>query len=210
MLVKSLNLYAFIGKLLGKDEKAASLIRLFESHKSNLEQKLSTIPESSRKSAYIVLQNSRNNPYKTQKIAQSLDLAGIMNTAANAQKFDEWGTAELSKEEREKEEQNAKEKALKEREDKLLFKERLSDVKDELLNRKLPISFAKYFVNEDNEQSLKEISEFEQLYRAEIQNEVNSKIKGVTLKTGDSTTNAGKSMAEQRNAQKQITNNPWA
>ena len=118
--------------------------------------------------------------------------------------------SELSKEEREKEEQDAKEKALKEREDKLLFKERLSDVKDELLNRKLPISFAKYFVNEDNEQSLKEISEFEQLYRAEIQNEVNSKIKGVTLKTGDSSTNAGKSMAEQRNAQKQITNNPWA
>ena len=102
--VKSLSgydfdLYAFIGKLLGKDEKAASLIRLFESHKSNLEQKLSTIPESSRKSAYIVLQNSRNNPYKTQKIAQSLGLAGIVNTAANAQKFDEWGTAELSKEE---------------------------------------------------------------------------------------------------------------
>ena len=118
--------------------------------------------------------------------------------------------SELSKEEREKEEQDAKEKALKEREDKLLFKERLSDVQDELLNRKLPISFAKYFVNEDTEQSLKEISEFEQLYRAEIQNEVNSKIKGVTLKTGDSTTNAGKSMAEQRNAQKQITNNPWA
>ena len=118
--------------------------------------------------------------------------------------------SELSKEEREREEQDAKEKALKEREDKLLFKERLSDVKDELLNRKLPISFAKYFVNEDNEKSLKEISDFEKLFRAEIQNEVNSKIKGVTLKTGDSTTNAGKSMAEQRNAQKQITNNPWA
>lgn len=93
------NLYSFIGKLLGRDKKAASSIRLFESHKAHLEQKLSAIPECERKSAYIVLQNSKNNPYKTQKIAQSLDLAGIANAAANAQKFDEWGTAELSKEE---------------------------------------------------------------------------------------------------------------
>lgn len=93
------NLYAVIGKLLGKNEKAVSLVRLLEKHKENLERKLNTIPESERKSAYIVLQNSRNNLYRTQKSSQSLDLAGIANAAAHAQKADEWGRAELSKEE---------------------------------------------------------------------------------------------------------------
>ncbi len=92
------DLYLIVGKLLGKEKEAAGLVNLFETHKMNIEKIVSSIEESKKKSAYIVVQNSKNNFFKTQKGSLSLELAGLKNVAANANKVDQWGFAELSKE----------------------------------------------------------------------------------------------------------------
>lgn len=93
------DLYKKIGKLLGKDKEAERLVQTFESRKNDLEKITAKIDASQKKSAYIVVQNSKNNLFRTQKGSLSLSLAGITNVAANANKVDEWGFAEISKEE---------------------------------------------------------------------------------------------------------------
>lgn len=119
--------------------------------------------------------------------------------------------SKLSQEERENEEKLQKLKDLEEREKTLIFKEKLSDVKDELIKRKLPTTFAEFLVDEDNSKSLEKISEFEKNFREAVQNEVNSKIKGVNLKSGtNDSVSLGKEIAQKVNSQQAVDNNPWA
>ncbi len=91
------EIYSTIGKLLGKEKEANAIVSELQSRKEKLENLLTKISE--KKSAYIVKQNSKNNLFKTLKTADSLALASITNVAADAGKTDEWGFAEISKEE---------------------------------------------------------------------------------------------------------------
>ena len=93
------EIYSLIGKLLGKDKTADVVIKELKSQKERLESLLKSIPVSEKKSAYIVIQNSRGNLFRTLKNADSLALANISNVAASASNVDEWGFAEVSKEE---------------------------------------------------------------------------------------------------------------
>jgi iron complex transport system substrate-binding protein len=85
--------------LLGKDKTAELVIKELKSQKENLESLLKSVLENEKKSAYIVIQNSKGNLFRTLKNANSLALANISNSAASASKVDEWGFAEVSKEE---------------------------------------------------------------------------------------------------------------
>lgn len=93
------EIYSLIGKLLGKDKTAELVIKELKSQKENLESLLKSVLENEKKSAYIVIQNSKGNLFRTLKNADSLALANISNSAASASKVDEWGFAEVSKEE---------------------------------------------------------------------------------------------------------------
>lgn len=93
------EIYNLIGKLLGKEKNAKIVIDELQSQKEKLEKLLKEIPENERKSAYIVVQNSKRNLFRTLKKADSLALANIENVASAASKVDEWGFAEVSKEE---------------------------------------------------------------------------------------------------------------
>jgi len=93
------EIYRVIGKLLGKEETAETVINELKVQKEKLETLLKSVPESEKKSAYIVVQNSKNNFFRTLKNADSLTLANISNVATSAKKVDEWGFAEISKEE---------------------------------------------------------------------------------------------------------------
>lgn len=118
--------------------------------------------------------------------------------------------SKLSEEEREKEEKEKRIKELEQRERAIIFKEKLSEVKDELIKRKLPTLFADKLIDEDNQKSLEKINEFEKLFREAVQNEMNSKIKGVNLKTGSSNnTSIGMEMAQKMNGQKSDVKSPW-
>lgn len=117
----------------------------------------------------------------------------------------------LSEEERQKEEQDKKIKDLEEREQNLIFKEKLSDVKDELIKRKLPTTFAEFLVADTIEKTLEKITEFEKNFRNAVQEEVNSRITGVNLKTGYTTESKfGENMAKKLNSKKDQGLNPWA
>lgn len=93
------DLYTKIGELLGKQKEAEQVVKMFKAKKEALEKITAAIPQEQISSAYIVVQNSKSNLFKTQKGSLSLELAGIKNVAANANKVDEWGFAEISKEE---------------------------------------------------------------------------------------------------------------
>ena len=93
------EIYSLIGKLLGKDKTAELVIKELKSQKENLESLLKSVLENEKKSAYIVIQNSKGNLFRTLKNADSLALANISNIAASTSKVDEWGFAEVSKEE---------------------------------------------------------------------------------------------------------------
>ena len=93
------ELYTTIGKLLGKEAEAKKLVKMFSQQKQTLEEITNKIPAEQKKNAYIVVQNSKENLFKTQKASVSLSLSGITNVAQNANKVDDWGFAEVSKEE---------------------------------------------------------------------------------------------------------------
>lgn len=121
--------------------------------------------------------------------------------------------SKLSEEERKKEEQEKRIKELEQREKAVAFKEKFSDVKDELVKRNLPTIFADYLVDDDNEKSLEKIAEFEKTFQEAVKKEVDDKIKGVNLKSGNSgsKTSLGKDMAQRINElNKKSTINPWA
>lgn len=91
------EIYNIIGKLLGKEKESKAVISELQSRKEKLENLLTKVTD--KKSAYIVKQNSKNYLFKTLKNADSLTLASINNVAADASKTDEWGFADISKEE---------------------------------------------------------------------------------------------------------------
>lgn len=93
------EIYNLIGKLLGKEQNAKIVINELQSQKEKLEKILKDIHENEKKSAYIVVQNSKGSLFRTLKKADSLALANIENVASAASKVDEWGFAEVSKEE---------------------------------------------------------------------------------------------------------------
>ena len=93
------EIYNLVGSLLGKEKEAAAVINELTSKKASLENKLSKLSMAEKKRAYIVVQNSKNNLFKTQKNSMSLELASVENVAADASKVDEWGFAEISQEE---------------------------------------------------------------------------------------------------------------
>ena len=93
------EIYNLIGKVLGKEKEASIVIDELKSQKEKLETLLSEIPENEKKSAYIVVQNSNKNLFKTQKTASSLELASVLNVASDASNVNEWGFAEISEEE---------------------------------------------------------------------------------------------------------------
>ncbi|MGP1568556.1 MAG: capsid assembly scaffolding protein Gp46 family protein [Peptoanaerobacter stomatis] len=121
--------------------------------------------------------------------------------------------SKLSDNEREEEEKKAKEKELEDREKAILFKERLSEVKEILIDKKLPLDFAEFFVSDDPTDTLAKIKEFEKTFKIALENEINARIKGssLTLKTGDTNkVEFGKEMAQLKNSQKTAGFNPWA
>lgn len=117
----------------------------------------------------------------------------------------------LSEEERQKEETIAKEKNLSEREKAIEFKEKLAEVKDELLERKLPLVFAEFFVSEDSAKALEKIKDFDNSFKKAVQDAVDAKIKGVSMKASvNNLTSDGKSLAMIKNAEREVTIDPWA
>lgn len=117
----------------------------------------------------------------------------------------------LSEEERQKEETIAKEKNLSEREKAIEFKEKLAEVKDELLERKLPLVFAELFVSEDSAKALEKIKDFDNSFKKAVQDAVDAKIKGVSMKASvNNLTSDGKSLAMIKNAEREVTIDPWA
>lgn len=137
-----------------------------------------------------------------------------MKAAWEKEKAENDRLSKLSEEERAAEEQKKKVAELEEREKALLQKERLADVKDELLKNSIPTSFAGYFTNlsETKEEMNANIKEFSKVFRDAVQEEVNKKIQGVTMKTGSDSekVSAGKGYAEKRNETAKPANNPWA
>lgn len=137
-----------------------------------------------------------------------------MKAAWEKEKAENDRLSKLTEEERAAEEQKKKVAELEEREKALLQKERVADVKDELLKNSLPTSFAGYFTNlsETKEEMTANIKEFGKVFREAVQEEVNKKIQGVTMKTGSDLekASAGKGYAEKRNETTKPTNNPWA
>lgn len=121
--------------------------------------------------------------------------------------------SKLSEEERRKEEQSAKEQELLKREQAILFKERLSEVRDELHNRKLPSVFAEYFIAEDSKESLEKIKAFEAAFQKAVQEAVDSKIQGVQMRTGGSLeatqSSEAAEIAKNKNEQGKGIEDPW-
>ena len=93
------DIYTVIGKLLGKEQKAKEVISVLTGQMESIKKTLSSLQEDQKKSAYIVVQNSKNNLFKTQRNSLSLDLAGVNNVCATTSNVDEWGFAEVNKEE---------------------------------------------------------------------------------------------------------------
>lgn len=138
-----------------------------------------------------------------------------MKAAWENEKVENERLSKLSKEERAAEEQKKKAAELEEREKVLLQKERAADVKDELLKNHIPSAFAGYFTNlsETKEEMTANIKEFGKAFREAVQEEVNKRIQGITMKTGDTGSekaSAGKGYAEKRNEVARPANNPWA
>lgn len=117
----------------------------------------------------------------------------------------------LSEEERKKEAQEQKLKDIEKREQALLFKEKLAEVKEDLIKRSVPVVFAEYMICESADKTLQKITEFEKAFKKAVEDEVNKKIKGTSVKAGDSfKKNIGKQYAELKNTLSNSKTNPWA
>lgn len=117
----------------------------------------------------------------------------------------------LSEEERKKEAQEQKLKDIEKREQALLFKEKLAEVKEDLIKRSVPVVFAEYMICESADKTLQKITEFEKAFKKAVEDEVNKKIKGTSIKAGSSgEKNIGKKYAELKNTLSNSKTNPWA
>ncbi|MGP1405245.1 DUF4355 domain-containing protein [Filifactor alocis] len=116
----------------------------------------------------------------------------------------------LSDEERKAEEDAKKLKNLEDREKAVARKEQLSDIRDELTKRKLPVDFAEFFIAEDPKKSLEGIQIFEKTFQAAVEEAVKSKIKGTSIKMGNGgSDDIGKSIATEKNSVSKPEFNPW-
>lgn len=99
--VKSLSgydfdLYTFIGKVLGVEDRARQLVTHLENEKSILEELTKSIED--KPTVYTCLQNKKGNFYKTMRSIQSVDIIGLVNVAKDFDNSDEWGNCIISKE----------------------------------------------------------------------------------------------------------------
>jgi len=97
--------------------------------------------------------------------------------------------AKLSEEERERELDEKYKKELSNRERELLKKEMKLEAVNILNEKKLPVSFSDMVIGETAEDTQTRIKEFEKSFRAEVEKEVNSRLKGSTPQGGNKTNN---------------------
>lgn len=100
--------------------------------------------------------------------------------------------SKLSDEERQKAEIENGRKELELREKELQRKELMLEMTKVLAERKIPVQFMEYLIAEDNESTLKRITDFEKEYKAAIESAVNDKPKGKApaVTTGNRTPSA--------------------
>lgn len=90
----------------------------------------------------------------------------------------------LSEEERQKAEIENARRELELKEKELQRKELLLEMTKVLDERKIPVRFMEYLVAEDNESTLKRITDFEREYKKAIEEAVNEKLKGKAPSSG--------------------------
>lgn len=97
--------------------------------------------------------------------------------------------SKLSDEERQKAEIENGRKELELREKELQRKELMLEMTKVLAERKIPVQFMEYLIAEDNESTLKRITDFEKEYKAAIEASVNERLKGKTPPAGNGVKN---------------------
>lgn len=90
----------------------------------------------------------------------------------------------LSEEERQKAEIEAARHELEIKEKELQRKELLIEMTKVLDERKIPVKFMEYLIADDNESTLKRITDFEREYKNAIETAVNERLKGKTPPAG--------------------------
>ena len=95
--------------------------------------------------------------------------------------------SKLSEDERAKEELEASRKELEARDQELTRKELKLEMVKVLAKRNIPVQFMDYLIAEDNESTLKRITDFEKEFKKAIEAGVNEKLKGKAPQAGGST-----------------------
>ena len=95
--------------------------------------------------------------------------------------------SKLSEDERAKEELEANRKELEAKEQELTRKELKLEMVKVLAKRNIPVQFMDYLIADDNESTLKRITDFEKEYKKAVEAGVNEKLKGKAPQAGGST-----------------------
>ena len=95
--------------------------------------------------------------------------------------------SKLSEDERAKEELEASRKELETKEQELTRKELKLEMVKVLAKRNIPVQFMDYLIADDNESTLKRITDFEKEYKKAVEAGVNEKLKGKAPQAGGST-----------------------
>lgn len=106
---------------------------------------------------------------------------------AERQKKEAERLSRLSDEERQKAEIENGRRELEIKEKELQRKELMLEMTKVLDERKIPVKFMEYLIAEDNESTLKRITDFEKEYKAAIEAAVNERLKGKTPPAGGKT-----------------------
>lgn len=117
---------------------------------------------------------------------------------ADAAKKEAERLSKLSEDERAKEELEASRKELEAKEQELTRKELKLEMVKVLAKRNIPVQFMDYLIAEDNETTLKRITDFEKEFKKSIEAGVNEKLKGKVPQAGGSTL-GGKDQAGVKN-----------
>ena len=94
--------------------------------------------------------------------------------------------SKLSEDERAKEELEASRKELETKEQELTRKELKLEMVKVLAKRNIPVQFMDYLIDDDNESTLKRITDFEKEFKKAIEAGVNEKLKGKAPQAGGS------------------------
>ena len=106
---------------------------------------------------------------------------------ADAAKKEAERLSKLSEDERAKEELESSRKELEAKEQELTRKELKLEMVKVLAKRNIPVQFMDYLIAEDNESTLKRITDFEKEFKKAIETGVNEKLKGKAPQAGGST-----------------------